>query len=141
VAPSTNLLPSIEVLLVNWLPGPLAAALAALPQPVNAEPRVLQDIPEPVTEAVVRVTRIAGAARNFFVDRPIVDVDTFTPNGPDEADTISRVISHVFTSLRGISTPDGTVQSVDVILGPHWLPEANQNLTRYSASYEFHCHG
>jgi hypothetical protein len=140
VAPSTKILPDIEIFLVNWLPGVLWPALAALVPPVNVEPRVLQNVPEPVTQAVVRVTRVAGAARNFFVDRPIVDIDVFSPDF-DQSALIARIIAQLLTTLRGTSTADGVVQSVSVILGPHWLPEANQNLTRYSGSYEFHAHG
>jgi hypothetical protein len=140
VAPSTKILPDIEIFLVNWLPGVLWPALAALSPPVSAEPLVLQNVPEPVTQAVVRVTRVAGAARNIMVDRPIVDIDVFSPDF-DQSALIARVIAQILTTLRGTATPDGVVQSVAVILGPHWLPEANQNLTRYSGTYEFHCHG
>lgn len=135
--PLVKLLPDIEILLVNWLPGPLAAGLAAIG--INAEPRVMQSVPLKIDGLVVRVTRAAGTSRNHFTDRPIVDLDAFCPDF-DTAAAASRVIQNVLSQLRGTPTPDGTVQGVITILGPHWLPDVNQNLTRYSGSYEISCH-
>ena len=133
MAPLTKPFPSPERFIVNWLPSILAGQLVF---PV----RVLTIIPLPVTATVCRVTRAAGAARSLAVDHPIVDMDVFSPVA-DEAETAARLIEAIFMSvLAGVKTADGTVQAATTVIGPHWLPDINPNLTRYSASYELRTH-
>jgi hypothetical protein len=142
VALSVKLFPDAELLLINWLPVPLAAALAQIG--INAEPQVTMDLPLPAPGAafplIVRVTKIAGKNISRFVDRPIVDLDVFGPVFDDVA-TTARVIQNLLLfSLTGQTTPDGTVSLITTSNGPRWLPDVNQNLTRYSATYEIHTH-
>jgi hypothetical protein len=138
MALATKLFPDTEILLVNWLPGPLSAALAA--RGVNAEPQVMMNLPLQIDATIVRVTRTSGTNRSRFVDRPIADIDVFSPS-LDEAALTARLIQNLLLfSLSGTTTPDGTVQLVETVNGPRWLPDINQNITRYSGSYELHLH-
>lgn len=135
---SPKLFPDVELLLINWLPVPLAAALAQAG--INAEPQVTMDLPLNITAPVARVTRISGKNISRFVDRPIVDMDVFSPVF-DITAMVARIIQNLLLfSLSGTTTPDGTVQLVTTSNGPRWLPDVNQNLTRYSATYELHLH-
>jgi hypothetical protein len=140
VAPlvSPKLFPDAELLLINWLPVPLAAALAQAG--VNAEPQVTMDLPLQITGLVIRVTKIAGKNISRFVDRPIVDLDVFGPVFDDVATTARIIQNLLLFSLTGQTTQDGTVSLITTSNGPRWLPDVNQNLTRYSATYELHLH-
>jgi hypothetical protein len=138
VALSVKLFPDAELLLINWLPVPLAAALAQAG--INAEPQVTMDLPLQITGLVVRVTKIAGKNISRFVDRPIVDLDVFGPVFDDVATTARIIQNLLLFSLTGQTTPDGTVSLITTSNGPRWLPDVNQNLTRYGATYEIHTH-
>lgn len=83
-----------------------------------------------------RIKRISGANRDIAIDRPIVDVDVFSPTGEGDASTAARAIQAALLVLAGKITTNGVIQRVTTINGPRWLPEENQTLTRYGATYE-----
>jgi hypothetical protein len=121
--------PDIELLLVTWLgdQGPVTG-------------RLCTDLPATITGTVIRVLRISGANRSLRVDRPIVDIDIFSD---DYADAIANgllIQNLLLFSLRDTQTPQGYVQNVTTVIGPRWMPETNQDLVRYGASYELHTH-
>ena len=121
--------PDIELLLVSWLG-----------DQGNVTGRLCTDLPAEITGTVIRVLRISGANRSITVDRPIVDIDVFSD---DYADAIAQgllIQNLLLFSLRATTTPQGYVQSVSTVIGPRWLPEENQDLVRYGASYEIHAH-
>lgn len=127
--PSISSFPDSELLITRYLTA--AESVTA---------RVVTKLPLPITGTVIRVTRVGGANRSIRVDRPLVDIDVF---GPDYASVIATAIqvqNELLFSLRNTTTQDGTVQNVTTVIGPHFLPDVNQDLVRYSATYEFHVH-
>lgn len=124
--------PDIELLVVNYLQGQLGDSY-----------RVCTDLPDKMTQVTIRVTRVSGANRDIAVDRPVVDLDVFSSpdGGRAEASGTAYMLLDMLTALRNLVTPDGVVQYVSTVTGPRWLPDINQDLTRFSASYEFHAHG
>lgn len=102
--------------------------------------RFATSLPGTFSQVTVRIHRISGANRDIRVDRPIVDIDVFSPTGEGDASTAARDIQSAILSMRGVSTMNGVVQRAITVNGPRWLPEANTNLVRYGATYEFQVH-
>ncbi len=126
----TSLFPDVEQLLIRWLQ--TAAELSRV--------RFCTILPAEITETTVRIYRTAGAARNIRVDRPIVDADVYALDVADSVLIARQIENLLLTQLMGLQTPDGTVQSVSSVIGPRYLADENQDLIRYSASYEVHTH-
>lgn len=94
--------------------------------------------PESIT---ARISRISGAPRDIYIDRPIVDIDVFGPKG--EAGNVSTAANEIqacVLSLMSRKVQNGVIQHAVTIAGPRSLPEANTNLVRYGATYEIQIH-
>jgi hypothetical protein len=112
-------------------------ALLMLLVPMEPGIRFVTVMPAQVTGMVARIHRISGANRDIYLDKAIVDIDVFGM----KSDTVSvsqaaRAIQADMLSLMSATSMIGVVQHVTTIAGPRQLPEANQTLVRYSASYE-----
>lgn len=97
-------------------------------------------LPEQLPEVAVRVNRVSGAARSRFVDRPIVDIDVFSAD-EDKAIAAAHTVHDALQGIRSLVTDEGVVSYSEVIIGPRWLPDINQEIFRRSASYELYTHG
>ncbi len=98
--------------------------------------RFCTSLPAQITQTTARIKRISGANRNIGWDRPIVDIDVFSPTGEADASTAGRAIQAALLSLAGTTTTNGVIQRVATINGPRWLPTDNQSIIRYGATYE-----
>jgi hypothetical protein len=125
----------VELLLVNYLQAQLGDNVFD-----SGEIRIATRLPEDLPPKAVRVNRVSGAARNRFVDRPIVDIDVFCTDEGTSV-TLGDQIHDLMQAVRNLVTDEGVVSMVDVIIGPRWLPDINQEIFRRSASYELHTHG
>jgi hypothetical protein len=121
--------PDIELLVITWLS-----------DQEQVTGRVVHDLPATITGTVIRALRISGANRSLIVDRPIVDIDVFSDDLADAVASARLVQNLLLFSLRATQTPQGYVQNVTTVIGPRWMPEVNQDLVRYGASYEIHAH-
>jgi hypothetical protein len=110
-------------------------SLLSILGPAFPDIRVSTSLPGDITGTVARVHRVAGANRDIKVDRPIVDVDVFGTNH-GHVSMYARQLQAALLSLAGAVAINGVIQRVSTIQGPRQLPEANQALTRYSATYE-----
>jgi hypothetical protein len=134
--------PDVEVLLMNWL-NPFSQQEG--PQLPGAEVLTgvrfctdLPYIPAGASGCWVRVGRVSGATQSLFTDRPVVDVDVYSFDR-ETAWAAARAIQNlIFWQLRGSATPDGCVQDVKDVIGPRWIPDLNQDMSRIGASYQLH---
>lgn len=127
------------MLLLNWLTGQSQLEANA----VLASVRWCTDLPFIPPEASgvwARIGRVSGATRSYFVDRPIVDVDVYSFTRDEAVAVAAAIRGLLLWRLRGVKLPEGTVQSVTDVVGPRWIPDENQDLSRYGASYEVHAH-
>lgn len=129
--------PDIEVLLLNWFTGQQGLEQNA----VIADVRFCTDLPliAPGADgAWTRINRVSGATRSYFVDRPIVDLDCYSFDR-DQAFAVAQACEcFLLWQLRGSTQPEGTIQTVTVVAGPRWIPDENQDISRFGASYEIH---
>lgn len=114
-------------------------SLLAVLVPAWPSYRFVTSMPDPVVSTTIRIHRISGAARNKFVDRPIIDIDVFATSDAI-ASQAAREVQSTLLSLAGTTVMNGVIQSVSVINGPRWLPEDNPNLVRYGATNEVLIH-
>jgi hypothetical protein len=98
--------------------------------------RFSSSLPSQIAVTTARIKRISGANRDVLIDRPIVDIDVYSPTSEADASTQARAIQAALLALAGTSTPNGVIARVATINGPRWLPTDNQVLTRYGATYE-----
>lgn len=125
--------PDIEILLVAYLKA-------------QTGKRVVTDLPASDKLAAAlplyRVTRVAGEDRDYKLDHPIVDVDTYAADRA-AASLLARQ-AHDFLcnhlSYEDSVQPTGVVTAVSTVVGPRWLPDTNPNLRRFQASYEVSLH-
>lgn len=115
--------PDVEIELLSML-GPKFATY-----------RFSTSLPGTISGVTVRIKRISGANRDIAIDRAIVDIDVFSPTGEADVSTAARAIQAALLAFNGATT-NGVIQRVTTINGPRWLPEANETLTRYGATYE-----
>jgi len=88
-------------------------------------------------QTTVRIHRISGAGRDIQVDRPIIDVDVFGLKAEmGNVSTAAREIQGYIMGLHSAMVTNGVIIHATTITGPRSLPEANQDLCRYSATYE-----
>jgi hypothetical protein len=88
-----------------------------------------------------RLHRISGSNRDIGIDRPVIDVDVFglrTEIG--QVSVAAREIQAFILSLMSVQVMNGVIVHVTTVNGPRSLPEANQDLCRYSATYEVMIH-
>lgn len=129
--------PDVEVLLLNWLEAQQVLEANA----VLAQTRFCTDLPYIAPGAGgswARISRVSGATSSYFTDRPIVDIDVYSFDRDAAVAVAGAVQSLLLWQLRGSRTPDGTVQTVAVMVAPRWLPDDNQDISRYGATYELH---
>jgi len=89
----------------------------------------------------IRLHRISGANRDIHVDRPIVDVDVFgLKSEVGQVSVAAREIQAFILSLMSVQVQNGVIAHATTVNGPRSLPEANQDLVRYSATYEIMIH-
>jgi hypothetical protein len=88
-----------------------------------------------------RITRTAGTNKRIWVDEPTVEIDTwgFRSNIMDVS-IAARDIQAFLLGLFGVEVMNGVIQHITTINGPRPIPEVNQNLFRYNASYEVRLH-
>ena len=92
-------------------------------------------------QTTVRLHRISGANRNIGVDDPVVDVDVFgLQSEVGQVSVAAREIQAFVLSLMSVRVQNGVIVHATTVNGPRSLPEANQDLVRYSATYELHIH-
>jgi hypothetical protein len=113
------------------------AILVGILSPMFPGIRFATMMPADIDSTVVRIHRISGANRDIYADRPIVDVDVFAADDAT-ASLAARQIQAKILSLAGTTGlgGSGVISLVTTVNGPRWLPEANQNITRYGATYE-----
>lgn len=127
----------MEVLLLNWLNAQGALEANA----VLNETRFCTDLPYIAPDASgawARITRVSGATASYFVDRPVVDIDVYSFDREGAYEVARAVYALLLWQLRGSTTPDGTVQLVTDVIGPRWIPDDNQDISRFGATYEIH---
>jgi hypothetical protein len=132
-------LPDIELLLLGWLGGqqalPENAAIAA------SVVRLCTDLPYIKPDAPgawVRICRVTGATHSRFVDRPVVDIDAYSFSRAT-AWAVARAIRSLMTwQLSGAPVAGGAVTLVSEVIGPRWIPDLDQDMSRVGASYEIH---
>ena len=95
-------------------------------------------LPGTFTGIAIRIHRISGANRDIAVDRPIVDIDVFSTTGEADASTAARAIQASIIGLQGKRTPNGVIQMARTVNGPRWMPDSNQTVIRYGATYELY---
>lgn len=120
--------PDIEVLLVAYL-----AELTGQ--------RCLTDLPDDL-DAILPVHRVAcadGVDDGFRLDASIVDVDTFAGDRA-QASELAEEARELLLELRGQPRSAGVVTGVRTLTKPHWLPDPNPNLRRFTASYQVYAH-
>jgi hypothetical protein len=94
-----------------------------------------------LTMTTARLHRISGANRDIGVDRPVVDIDVFgLRTGIGQVSAAAREIQAFVLSLMSVQVSNGVIVHVTTVNGPRSLPEANQELCRYSATYEIMIH-
>jgi len=127
--------------IVSEFPDVASALLFAL-VPLEPDIRFVTVLPTgDQTEIVARIHRIAGAGRDIYVDRPIVDIDVFGPKVDSGlvSSAARRIQAHILSSASTIVS-NGVIQHANTIAGPRPLPEPNPAYVRYSASYEIQIH-
>ena len=127
MAPAVAAFPDVELLLIGWL------------QPQFPGARWCTELPADITETTVHVTRISGAARSIFTDRPVVDIDVYALDHATSVN-VALAVEAVVRVARNVVTDAGVIQSATTVNGPRWLPEINPALRRRSATYQFHVH-
>jgi hypothetical protein len=93
------------------------------------------------TKIISRITRTTGTNKRIWVDEPTVEIDTwgFRSNIMDVS-IAAREIQAFLLGLMGVQVTNGVIQHITTINGPRPIPEANQTLYRYNASYEVRLH-
>ena len=94
-----------------------------------------------LTITTARIHRISGANRDIYVDRPIIDIDVFgLQSQAGNVSLIARDIQSALLSMMSMRVTNGVIQHITTVNGPRTLPETNQDLVRYSATYEVMIH-
>lgn len=92
-------------------------------------------------QITVRLHRISGTNRNIGVDNSIVDVDVFGLKAEmGNVSVAAREIQAFVLGLMSVRVQNGVIVHTTTVNGPRSLPEANQDLCRYAATYELHIH-
>ena len=112
--------------------------LAALAPQFPAE-RFSTKLPGTIDKTTHRIHRISGANRDMVIDRPIIDIDTFALKEADASQS-ARNIQDFLLGILGAEYAGGVIQQISTINGPRWLPEANTDIIRYTATYEVRIH-
>jgi hypothetical protein len=93
------------------------------------------------SKITARIRRTGGALIHVGLDRVVVDIDVFGPKSQiGNVSAAARDIQSQMMSFMSAVLPNGVIQHVSTVASPRQLPEVNQNLVRYSASYEMSVH-
>jgi hypothetical protein len=126
-------LPDIEILVIAYLKAQTGRkAVTDLP----AADKLAAALP------LYRVTRVSGESRDYKLDHPIIDLDTFAPDRAT-ASLLAREADDLLCNhlpYEHCVQPTGVVTAVSTVVGPRWLPDSNPNLRRFQASYEITDH-
>lgn len=136
VEPTTMRFPSIEKLLVGYLPTITGGipATTELPhdfQNANGPTHMLP---------VVFVERISGADLDPRLDRPVVDIDVYAAARVQAQDIAETIRTELRFNLPGATVGGAVFTRVRTVVGPRVLPHANPRVSRYSANYELLLH-
>lgn len=124
--------PDVEVLLVDYLN-------------TQTGRRTLTDLPADLEEIlpVEQVTGGPGGDDGFRLDAATVDVDSWAADRAAAAANAEQ-IRGLLLDLRGqrlTSGPTtGVITGVVTLTRPHWVPDPNPGLRRYTASYQIYAH-
>lgn len=135
---SPSVFASIEKLLVVWLPARTGGVVVVAELPAQFDVPTSDTYMMPVNF----LERISGAnvLENPYLDRPVVDVDSYG-SSREEAQTLAeRVRAALMWQLPGEVVEGNVFTRVRTVVGPRLLPHANQNVRRYSATYELSLH-
>lgn len=104
--------------------------------------RTVTDLPDNLDEIlpVYRVTCSAGDDDGFRLDRSIVDLDTFAATRSEASAKADEAREWLLTDLHTARQPAGVVTGVRTLNRPHWAPDPNPNLRRFTASYAVYAH-
>lgn len=129
---------------LTTLPDIESALLYAL-APMEPNLRFVTTMPAgDLTVVTARIRRVSGTVGvHTWVDHPVVDIDVWGQVGVASAadvSLISRNIQSDMMSLMSARVLNGVIQHVTVISGPKQIPEVNQKLVRYNATYLVRIH-
>lgn len=125
-------IPSIERVLVAWLPARIGGV------------RVTAELPANHPLPIVAVDRIAGADADYKLDRPVVDIDVYGSDRAQAQGLAEEIRHQVRHELPQQTVVVGdlavVITRVRTIVAPRSLPHANTGVRRYTASYELYVH-
>jgi hypothetical protein len=89
---------------------------------------------------IVRINRSGGFDRRM-VDEATVEIDLWGfRNETMDASIAAREIQANLLGTAGLQVQNGVIQQIRTLSGPRRLPEVNQKLCRYNASYQVRLH-
>jgi hypothetical protein len=122
----------VELLVINWLN--TRPDFTAMDEVIQFSDDVPYFENMAANAAYGRVTKSSGPVSKFVQDA-VIDIDIFSMN-KDLTISVARITENLMLyGLFGTRHPEGGVQGVREDTGPHWIPDENQDLTRYSATY------
>lgn len=119
----------VEVLIVGWLTAQTGI-------------RTCRELPAKVEGhlPIYQVTRVSGAPRDYKLDRPVIDLDTWAADR-DATSLHAREAEDLFENFLPYAVLDGAVvTAVRTVVAPRWLPDENTFLRRMNASYALVLH-
>lgn len=131
---------TLSAVTISPLPDVESALMFAL-VPLHPEVRFVTVMPAgQLNMLTARINRVSGAERHF-VDTAVVDIDVwgFRSRSMDVS-IAARDIQASILGLLGQVVTNGVIQHVVTISGPRAMPEVNQTLARYNASYQVRLH-
>lgn len=130
--------PSIEQLLIRWLPAQVGGVHVLAELPHN-----FQDADGPTALLpVIAIDRISGAELEAspIIDRPVIDVDCYAGTRGQAQALAERVRYALCWTLPGSRVESAVFTRARTIVGPRLLPHANPAVRRYAAHYELLLH-
>lgn len=125
--------PDVEVLLVAYLNDQTGR-------------RALTDLPADLEE-ILPVEQVTGGPGNddgFRLDAATVDVDSWAADRSAAAANAEQVRGLLLDlrgqRLTGGGSVTGVVTGAVTLTRPHWVPDPNPGLRRYTASYQIYAH-
>lgn len=134
-ASQTRPWPSIERLLVSWLPDQVEVPVAAESWADYTTP----DMPSSQLPLII-VDRVSGADLDYRMDRPIVDIDVFAATRGEAVDIAEQVRYALRVELPGTVFNGVVFTRTRTIVAPRSLAHGNPNVRRFTAEYELVLH-